>query len=271
MKKFLSCVLAMALVLSLMSTTVFAAENVVGTFGGGVIDDGKTIDQFGEGKTSAEIKVNFNGNKDSDSDGDDDTTDPESTIENRYAVDITYVELVIDLTNIDDKVVDTTTSQVVPNVAVKYVWNVNTHRYEKQYFEGNSDTPMDPTATKTFEPSNDPVVIKDSFQITNHSDLAIWYIPTLSPNAKAVQMTMYLYDTEDTATDDNGVEQIVEKATAGVDGAVGTATNGVMHEIYTSPTANWVETINALSRATATNGDVIGQVLIKITPYKTQP
>ena len=273
MKKILSCVLAIALVFSLMSMTVFAVEadvvdttpsqdnNVIGTHGGpnGLANG---VDSFPNTTGGADITVNFNDDDPNDTDGDGET---DSTITNKYAIDITYAELVIDLTDIPSEQ-EVIVNGVPTPVTVNYVWSVDDHIYVAQYTD-NADNVVTPDTTVA---NTNPITIANAFMITNHSDLAIWYAPALNLDANKVQ-SMNMYFTNDTTEVTTG-NFMIRKATAGTfneDGSVktpGAEADGKYHNIVARPTTDWVITINNMTAAAVANGDVIASLVVTFSP-----
>ena len=271
MKKLISCLLAVLLVCSLMSMSVFAkTERPVGGNEDKITDgwdapannNGFTNN---EGTGNQDITVNFNGNNSTDVDGNGNGNST-GTIINKYSIDITYANLVIDLTDIPNAAKNEN-NEVIGNAEIVYVWDVNQHVYVKQYTdaEGNPiTTPADVAAHK------DPVTIKNAFMITNHSDLAIGYTPKINKGENAKEMEITFSDAEGTANTTKNY--MINKAIAGsvtADGDVtpGSATNGKYHDILATPTTDWVVTINALSNAFVTDGAVIASIAITFTPY----
>lgn len=235
MKKFLSCVLAMALVLSLMSTTVFAddTKNVVGTFGGGDIDDGLTsFTDENVANNTHEITVNFTASTDN---GGQQTG---TTMEDRYAIDITYSDLVIDLTQMKTNV------ETDEYLDVKYIWDVNIHEYVIIDGEGNTITKDDNSGDV-----NTAIQI-NAFMITNHSSKPIYYKGELV-NEVSSCMNM---DFEST----NIKNQEVGRAT------VGSATYGPQEVIAASPLADetWLDAINGLLDSGKQTGSTIGSITV---------
>lgn len=235
MKKFLSCVLAIALVFSLMSMTVFAAttKNVVGTHGvNNALKDGVTSP---DGNTNADVTVSFVGNS---------TGEDGKTIENRYAIDITYNDLIIDLSDI-------TLSNSA--LAKKIVWDVNNHYYVPA--DADDKVVEDDTG-------NAPLTI-EAFQITNHSDLPINYTASYAAEANTSALSVVL---------SHAATQVpVASATAGTYDATtpvaGTATTGTWETLTATPAgtgATWLDTVNALSAAGVATDAKIGTITVTI-------
>jgi hypothetical protein len=276
MKKFLSIVLSVALVLSLFGMNVLAAENdlvnpvteagsydVVGSHGGSggnptpSIDDGKSEIPGGAG-ANAQITVNFH--DDNGNGGSGDGTTGNSSIQNRYAIDITFTDLVIDLTNIgrtDTNSDGSITSEEAP-ADIVYVWDVNKHVYipHKRGADGKlqPDDSYIPAANKA------AVIINNAFYVTNHSDLEIYYTPSLSSVNSLLSMSIRnTLTTEDQA----GKTFRVDRATAGtytnsttfVEGA---ATDGMPHNIETIPAndSDWLTVLNNLQSDIENNAQV---------------
>ncbi len=290
MKKVLSIALALALVLSVMSVSVFAADNgthptvkdgsvhngdagsywLVGQQGNSdSIDNGKTKDDFTPGKADSYITINFNkkdeGNTDIPGADDGDNIGGGDAIEDRYAIDIEYWDLVIDLTDIPNVVLTTDKDgdgevDVGDTVTiVTKVWNVNAHRYDNKEEEKSVET--DEEAENLNEGLTDdtdaaPITI-DAFQVTNHSSLSIWYHSELQTLAKADEALNLKLDQDKVLLE-------VTRATAPVDGAeTGTATHGSVHKLTAEPAATWVEAINALAGNNYVTGSIIGSITVK--------
>lgn len=234
MKKILSCVLAIALVFSLMSMTVFAdtTKNVVGTHGvNNTLADGKTSPN---GETNANVTVSFVGN----SAGEDG-----KTIENRYAIDITYNDLIIDLSDIT----------LSGSAATKIVWDVNNHYY----------VPADADDNVVADDTGDAPLTIEAFQITNHSDLPINYTASYAAETNTSALSVVL---------SNASTQVsVASAKAGTYDAVapeaGTAATGVWETLTATPAgtdATWLDTVNALSAAGVATDAKIGTITVTI-------
>ena len=139
MKKFLSIFLAVAFVFSAMCMSVLAASAgeehptdknhdgsaadfwVVGKQDPDSDDLNKGVTDFNENTSvKSDVKINFNTSANSTGTG---TTGTGNAIEERYAIDIVYSELIIDLTDID------TNTDGNDGDDYKYVWDVNKHEY----------------------------------------------------------------------------------------------------------------------------------------------
>lgn len=280
MKKILSCVLAIALVFSLMSMTVFASDThptpkhdgtaggpfaVVGTHGqNGDLTDGVDFNNA-TGSGTSDITVNFNGQVDGDGDGQGGGNGgTNSTIINKYAIDITYKALVIDLTEIPNDKQITTTSGHTYTVTTTYTWDVNNYVYVPVVKTEPAVEAEDEAEVEAATVLTDPITITDAYYITNHSDLPVYYKSALT-NTYDTSMTMTLKDTYgDTAT--GAGFYMVDRATAGTyvsesDINPGSARNGKTHYIEATPATDWLTTINELA-ATVSNGDAVGSITI---------
>ena len=283
MKKFLSCVLAMALVFSLMSVTVFASDThptpkhdgtaggpfaVVGTHGqNNDLSDGADFNNA-TGSGTSDITVNFNAQVDGDGDnqgGGNGGTN--STIINKYAIDITYKALVIDLTEIPNKKQINTTSGHTYTVTTTYTWDVNNYVYVPNVKTEPAVEPGDEAEVEAATVLKDPITIADAYYITNHSDLPVYYKSALT-NTYSTAMTMTLKDTASDKATGAGF-YMVDRATAGTyvsesDITPGDARNGKTHYIEATPATDWLTTINELG-GTVSNGDPVGSITINFS------
>lgn len=282
MKKFLSIFLAVAFVFSAMCMSVLAADEtttstkethptngvvvkdkqywVVGEQGkDDSLDNGKGNIPANAGGT-ANITVNFN--KDNTS-GNQET--PVDIREHRYAVDIVYAELVINL----GSVVTSTDNQTA--VAYHYVWNVNTYQYDLVIGgdEGATDTVITTESTDTPGLTVDldaEYTISNAFQIINHSDLPIHYSAVVAAsNANETEKNFIEFefkkDNSSNATLSGAVDAVI----------VGTAQNdknsGTV-DLIAKPSNgnNWLDVINALSKNKVTSGETaVGTITITIS------
>jgi hypothetical protein len=279
MKKFLSCVLALALVFSLMSVTVFATDShpttnhdgtagsfaVVGTHGqNNNLNDGVGFNDA-SGSGTSDITVNFNGQVDGDGDnqgGGNGGTN--STIINKYAIDITYKALVIDLTEIPNDKQITTTSGRTYTVTTTYTWDVNKYVYVPVVTTEPAVEDEDEAEVEAATVLTDPITIADAYYITNHSDLPVYYKSALT-NTYDTSMTMTLKNTDDDAETGAGF-YMVDRATAGTyvsdtNITPGSARKGKTHYIEAAPVTDWLTTINELA-STVSNGDAVGSITI---------
>ncbi len=232
MKKFLSIFLAVAFVFAAMCLSVSAAaEHVIGSQGetspGGVGNGVTSWSESNVQNNEQDITINF------------ESRNGQSIIENRYAIDITYSELIVDLSNIEE------------NNNITYQWDVNKHVYIPS---ANEDTV-----------NNSTITIENAFYITNHSDLEIYYTPILTNNQSSL-MTMTIKGVTDS---DSDKFFMVERAMAGTyraenDVTEGSAQNGAAHKIEIVPynSMGWLAVINQLGQNQVANGAVIGTLTI---------
>lgn len=298
MKKLISCLLAVLLVCSLMSMNVFAAEDrthpnkdavvadqpywVVGNQGANKdtndsINDG---DADPNGSASADINVNFG--QPTDEDVDSDGTDPDNTIGkgetivNRYAVDIVYGELILDLTNLDftpDYIVEDDEMVENPDKDKEYflVWDVN--KYEYVLCTQNDDdtyTPVDKVETDADESADllkTPFTVTGGVQIINHSDLAVATQVSL-PNTN--QITWSVQGATETG---NTVIEEVAKATAKVGTTPGSPAEGTQYSFVATPNTGWADVIaqfmNGASNSTVDGTTVTVGGTITVTIAKS--
>ena len=279
MKKFLSCVLALALVFSLMSVTVFAAAdefdphpnttkpkgeityNVVGNEAtGNTTDDGSYTDgdTSANGSASADVTINF---EKTIGDGQGGTTTVDIR-ENRYAVDITYQSLVIDL----GRVVEIKDAQQQA-VEYSYIWNVNTYSYD---LVANNNTVVTENGNVnvnglTVDVDKD-YVITDAFTISNHSDRQIYYVASIADdganNDGLITFTL-VRDAEDVAT-------LTEKKVDAVNvGDNAPKTSAVTIKAAPAGDTNWLNVINSLTEKQIATGSSVGTITVTITPTPT--
>ena len=136
MKKLISCLLAVLLVCSLMSMTVFAADTtypIVGNQSAGInggVDDSFSPTVPSQGNGQHDITVNFGQTTDNEGNTSDTTTPGASTIIHRYAVDVTYGSFLLDLTNLNFGDGDNGLLDEDEERTYYMVWNVNSHKYE---------------------------------------------------------------------------------------------------------------------------------------------
>lgn len=276
MKKILSIILASAMLIALMSTTVLAGEEplpgdqnviagkeywVVGTQGEGPagINNGVTTPS---GSATANIKINFNTGDNTTGTGNGGSTG--DAIEDRYAVDIVYGELFFDLTKITMPTVDPADTGVTK---YKFVWDVNT--YEYKYVGVNGSGAIVDDAPASAAPS-DPWMI-NAFKIINHSSMPIKYTPTLTNNVSGTKMSLTLSG--------DGVAVNLERvlAQADVDLANRKPVEGSMHTLTAAPAGgeHWLSVINDLASNPNFAGDggaskgVIGTITVTIEAYVT--
>lgn len=280
MKKFLSIFLAVAFVFSAMCMSVLAADEtttstkeahptdgvvvkdkqywVVGEQGkNDSLDNGKENIPANAGGT-ANITVNFNKDNTSGNQG-----TPVDIREHRYAVDIVYAELVINLGN----VVTSTDDQTA--VEYHYVWNVNTYQYDLVIKGDEEDTVITTENTNTTGLTvnlNAEYTISNAFQIINHSDLPIYYSAEVAASDANATEKNYI---EFTFKKDNSSEATLSGSVDAV--IVGTAQNdknsGTV-ALIAKPSDNydWLDVINALSENEVTSGETaVGTITITIT------
>lgn len=273
MKKILSIFLAVAFVFSAMCMSVLAGDmdyptegkaptagsyDVIGNHGD--FND-PTSDNYSQSSEklyldgdenltdkglTADVHLQFNKKEN-------DEYTEESIMQNRYAVDIEYWDLVIDL----GEVITSTTV----GTTYSYIWNVNTYEYDLVDSAGNVIEPSDDT-------HKDPYEIQ-AFQVTNHSDMPIYYSTTtsltgaadenmdLSPvNANgtvgAAVAAVYTYTTTDGATTATKAEE------------TGKPTTGSVESIRATPKTDWLTAVNNLV-GKVESGAVVGSMTVTIT------
>ena len=273
MKKVLSIALAVAFIFAAMSISVFAAkQGIVGTVTGGGpgtnsvgsnahlgnYKDGLTEEQFNHGMSGThEITINFDKGSTGTGTSDGGTN---SVIEHRYAVDVEYNNLVINMVEILDRADGTDDT-----VAYKYVWDVNTHAYVMIDNAGNvlEDDPANNSEPVDYAEG----YTMDAYRVINHSDLAIKYTDALSfVDDKDYAVTL-------TSSIDPVVGGVVTEGTVNVTkAAVGAATCSPSSTTYNTITATpktnktWLDVVNAWGANNAEGNCVIGTLTITITP-----
>lgn len=281
MKKFLSCVLAMALVFSLMSMTVFAATydypaggkvtapgdyDVIGTHGTPDVNDGADVGSFTQGSLSSDINVNFNVSDNNGNTG----AAGNNTIVHKYAIDITYAELIFDLT----KTQTTVTVDGTPET-VYQVWDVNTHTYVECYWDEATakyktiaDAIADPSVEVTTE-IVEPLTVENAFKVTNHSDLGVTYAVSLTNEKSANLKFKFTYNDGIQDQEIDEVAGVVTVSDTDIDAVLsGTAAvDSPVYALTVSPaTGDWNDTINALHPAAGTATFKVASITITVKP-----
>lgn len=272
MKKILSIILASAMLIALMGTTVLAGTAtipddknvtkgteywVVGKQG----ETGTLADGVGDpnGSATANIKINFN--KGDNTTGTGDGTGHGEAIEERYAIDIEFGALLIDLTNITMPDSAGKAEKAEGVETYKFVWNVKTYTYE---FVGIDSTGKVVNTTNPLEATIPSTALStDAFKIINHSSMPIQYTATLYNNV-STQITMGFEA-------DLSIPTPVERTLVGATEPKA----GNMHTIQATPVTNWLDVINNLAAngAYAGNGGTskgeIGTITVTIEAYVT--
>lgn len=280
MKKFLSCVLAMALVFSLMSVTVFAGTrhpddpaavvggtyNVIGTQGdragaSNSYEDGVT--SFAEKGVTGDLNVSFVYKTEEDVEGGGTTSVEHNILEHRYAIDIVYKDLLLDLGQL-------TTTKIIKEgnvekeITVKFVWDVNKHAYvmvntETKEIVNDGDTTTNDAVTAT-----DEVVLEDAFYIVNHSDKDINYTANIAVDTYENVLDLGI----DTANARDLARQTIARCTVDASGVSSGAINNdgaTAHDIIATPDNDWAKTISSLAASAQTKVKV-GTIEIKVVP-----
>lgn len=280
MKKILSCVLAIALVFSLMSMTVFAGEdhptdpslvtgtqyNVIGTQGDRANasdshDDGVT--SFVEKGVTGDLNVSFVYETEEDVVGGGTTTVEHNILEHRYAIDIVYKDLLLDLGQL------TTTTiikegDVEEEITVKFVWDVNKHAYVMVNTDTNEIVNDGDTTTNDVATAADEVVLADAFYIVNHSDKDINYTANITVNTYEDVLNLGI----DTANARDLTTQTIARCTVDASGVSSGAINddgATAHDIIATPDVDWATTISSLAASAATKVKV-GTIEIRVVP-----
>ena len=273
MKKFLSIFLAVAFVFSAMCMSVLAGDMDYPTEGkaptAGSYD---VIGNHGDFNDSTSDNYSQSSEK-SYLDGDENLTDKgliadvhlqfnkkendeyteESIMQNRYAVDIEYWDLVIDL----GEVITSTTV----GTTYSYIWNVNTYEYDLVDSAGTVIEPSEDT-------HKDPYEIK-AFQVTNHSDMPIYYSTTTLLTGNAAD-NMNLSPVHANGTVDAAVAVEYEYTTANdtIEATqvedTGKATKGDIEYIQATPKTDWLTAVNNLV-GKVESGAVVGSMTVTIT------
>ena len=294
MKKLISCLLAVLLVCSLMSMNAFAVDLGKTTTGDSYIivgdpsNEGNINEGVGEdlanGSSNADITVNFGQPGDNNNTNGGNGVANGGIIVNRYAVDITYGELILDLTSLDFTT-DPTNPDYDEDTDTDYymVWDVNDHKYvlcTKSVVEGvvtynpvDADDDGDITDNLPQEEAdilNTPFTVTGGVTITNHSDLSVnteltldtanngdltWTITTENGNANT------------TPEDANKYTETIAKAEAGIGDAPGRATDGATYKFVASPATTmangWLDVIGNLLNGTSSV--TVGTVYVTIS------
>lgn len=270
MKKILSIILASAMLIALMGTTVFAGEaelpgdwNVTAGTKYWVVGTQDKTDTLADGVTTpdgnatANIKINFN--KGDNTTGTGGGTGHGEAIEERYAIDIEFGALLIDLTTIT--MPDPAgKAEAVDGVATyKFVWNVKTYTYE---FVGVDSTGQVVDTTNPLEATAPSTALStEAFKIINHSSMPIQYTAILN-NSVSSQITMAFKA-------DLSIPTLVERTLVGATDPA----EGAMHTIQATPATNWLDVINSLATdgAYAGNGGFsegeVGTIVVTIAAY----
>lgn len=286
MRKFLSILLAAAMLVAVFSVSVLAAPKIehpnkvtttpwdptaidvpanvkysligsqedVDPGDPGDPENGKPT--FDPTAVKSNIKVNFGVNG-----GSGDGVGQGGAIEERYAVDIEYWALIVDLTKLETGIPDGLGGEV----EYKYVWNVDTHKYVLLK-QDNTVAPNDAVETLALVP-----LYTDAFQITNHSSKEIYYTAKVTSqlNETNVPMLMSLTKGADGKTDWATPESSVETVDRTVAGA---ATNevakGDKHCIKSLPDTDktWVDVINGMEKHVVNDAN-IGALTIKVAMF----
>lgn len=265
MKKFLSIFLAVAFVFSAMCMSVLATNPAhpsnssdvkQGTYSVvGNAADGKTkgdytdgLEQIDEKSAKGDITVDFT--KDSAGTGDD-----TEIFEHRYAVDIVYSDLIIDLEGLTKGDNGTT---------YKFVWDVNQHSYVK----------VDATTNEVVENTNNAmdkaeIKIEKAFQLINHSDQSIYYKAEVSVDNGHTSYLNLGIDTSNNVSINGSVDMatIGSYNTNTSEWAKGEAKEGTAHTIIATPDVSWIDAINQLidAKNEATGTLKVGALTITIS------
>ena len=280
MKKLISCLLAVLLVCSLMSMSVFAETyRPVGNNGQDInagVGDFTSPTTPTQGNGEHDITVNF-GQTTDDSGTSDTTTPGASTIIHRYAVDVTYGSFLLDLTNLNFGDNGNGLLDEGENRTYYMVWNVNSHKYElctedNGVYTPVTDTIVDPTPDNT--ENNDetdlletPVTLPGEVYITNHSDLSVNTLITVASVDNYNDIEWVINTTKENGEAAVRQEELIAKATAGVNGADGTATDGATYTFTATPATDngWIGVIGNFSKNNIQNAATIGKITVTIS------
>ena len=320
MKKVLSIALAVAFIFAAMSISVFAAnptlcaecqknpQHVVGhKFVNqetgehyGDYRDGVEEDEFTSATGSHDITISFDrtvsGGGEGGGEGGGTSSTPETVIVHKYAVDVEYKALVINMAEILDNQKNTV-AQVTVNgtqkdvTSYKYVWDVNAHKYVLVAVVpdgADTDTDPDEVVVSNNEDNYAGAYTIDAYKVINHSDLAIHYKDDASPSDNAIENYLSLDTNIETISGYNTNGEVsgfvtVEKATAGLGEGVGEATaspaeDNVYVKLIAKPAANnettdidddtytWLDVVNAWGSENEQDNFVIGTLTITIVP-----
>lgn len=276
MKKILSITLAVAFIFAAMSISVFAdekcvgitcdvcnkigcddhVEHVVGNNGDSTIThkQGYTdgVDGFTSETGSHNITINFDkGNTNAGTSG---GGDANSVIVHKYAVDIEYNDLMIDMTEILD-VADGVKDEITN---FKYVWDVTNHEYVVVK-NANSTSDKNVAEIAGYKASH----TMDAYKVINHSDLKIKF----TDEAKTTSGKNYKLNLSSSV---GTTAQTVDKAYVGTGASVSEGPDGSEWVVITAtPTDenDWLDVVNAWGANNEQGACVIGTLTITITPY----
>ena len=276
MKKFLSCVLAMALIFSLMSVTVFAGTELhpnldadknndvaitpgtqYSAVGNHAAPNGEQnnytdgVEKFGPQGATSDVSVSFNHTTE---DGEGNIVETDILI-HRYAFDIEYKELVINLGD-----VITTTTGSSGSYDYHYQWNVNTYQYD---LVGQNGEIIDPETVQTLD--LDAPYVFDAYKLYNHSDKSISCaaVADLGKNSVA-NANMTLVPT--VASVEVGPATATVKNDDGSIATQGRFTDINYQTLTATPNADWLTTVNNLIAGGISQETVVGTLTLTITP-----
>ena len=282
MKKFLSCVLALALVFSLMSMTVFAGDaklpdgtnvtaagqyDVIGTHGDKADtstshDDGVT--SFVEKGVTGDLNVSFVYETEEDVEGGGTTTVEHNILEHRYAIDIVYKDLILDLGQLTTTTI-VKEGNVTEEITVKFVWDVNAHAYVMVNTKTNEIVNDGDINTEDAVTAKDEVVLEKAFYIVNHSDKDIDYTASITVSDYEDVLKLGI----DTANATNLATTTIDRCTVDASGVSSGAINEdgdvEAHDIIATPVTDWATTISSLAASAQTKVKV-GTIEIKVVP-----
>lgn len=274
MKKFLSIFLAVAFVFSAMCMSVLAGKThpgaeaiesgeqywVVGEQGkDGNLNNGVEAGKFPETGVDADVSLNFTHTTKTDENGN--TINSKNVIEHRYAIDITYSDLVINLGDVITKVTEGGTTE---SYEYFYRWNVNTYQYDLVDSQGNlieidpeENTELNLNQKHTF----------NAFTITNHSDQKIYYKAQadLEKNQTAKANMVLIADTAADAYVDKAT--VTSKAADGATTTAGAPGTSAMQTLSVTPAAglDWLTVVNNLMAANITEETVVGTLTVTVS------
>ena len=286
MKKFLSCVLALALVFSLMSMTVFAGDElhpnlqdpssntvagdtpyqVVGTQGdkaGTSTSHNDGVTSFVEKGVTGDLNVSFVYETEEDVEGGGTTTVERNILEHRYAIDIVYKDLLLDLGQLTTTTI-VKEGDVTEEITVKFVWDVNKHAYVMVNTETNEIVNDGDTNTEDTVTAADEVVLADAFYIVNHSDKDIDYTAHIAVSDYEAVLNLGI----DTANARDLATTTIARCTVDASGVSSGAINNdgaTAHDIIATPDVDWATTISSLA-ASAQAKVKVGTIEIKVVP-----
>lgn len=259
MRKFLSILLAAAMLVAVFGVNVLAAaethpvspdthdgsdkeywvvgwqsrDKVLGNNSDTDLDNG--VETFPVTPVTSNIKVNFNTNSNQNG------GNSNYAIQERYAIDIDYANLTFDLANISRNVTDPIDVSVGIE-SYKYVWNVNSHIYELWGLNGSKEL-VKPSVSDNF---SDPIVIENAFKITNHSSLPIYYDAEIGYlDTVNSYMTVLIHCGNDAGNEEIDTRSITRCLVNG-------SAPFVNHNISAKPkTGTWSDVINGLASTAA--------------------